>query len=394
MAALDGLRILDLTQYEAGPSATQALAWLGADVVKVERPGVGDPGRGGGFVDAAYFHQWNANKRSIALDLRDPVGRSLLLDLVPRFDVFVENFGPGAIDRLGLDYAAVRERNPGVIYATVKGFGAFGPYADYNCFDSVAQAMSGAFSVTGHDDGPPLPPGTTTGDSGTGMQLAVGLLAAYVQKLRTGEGQYLELSMQEAMTYYMRTRIAQGTDWGNRPAARADTGRGALVNLYACAPGGPNDHVYIMAITDTFWRALADVVGGDELADDPRFADGASRSANAEALRATIDAWCASRTKAEAMAELAGVGVPCGMVLDTAELFDDPHLRARGFVHEVEVEGRGPVRMLGFAPRLSASPVVLRPAPGLGAHTEEVLRAELDLDEGRIAALRATGILG
>jgi len=394
MAALDGLRILDLTQYEAGPSATQALAWLGADVVKVERPGVGDPGRGGGFVDAAYFHQWNANKRSIALDLRDPVGRSLLLDLVPRFDVFVENFGPGAIDRLGLDYAAVRERNPGVIYATVKGFGAFGPYADYNCFDSVAQAMSGAFSVTGHDDGPPLPPGTTTGDSGTGMQLAVGLLAAYVQKLRTGEGQYLELSMQEAMTYYMRTRIAQGTDWGNRPAARADTGRGALVNLYACAPGGPNDHVYIMAITNTFWRALADVVGGDELADDPRFADGALRSANAEALRATIDAWCASRTKVEAMAELAGVGVPCGMVLDTAELFDDPHLRARGFVHEVEVEGRGPVRMLGFAPRLSASPVVLRPAPGLGAHTEEVLRAELDLDEGRIAALRATGILG
>lgn len=394
MAALDGLRILDLTQYEAGPSATQALAWLGADVVKVERPGVGDPGRGGGFVDAAYFHQWNANKRSVALNLADPAGRALLLDLVPHFDVFVENFGPGAVGRLGLDYDAVRARHPGVIYATVKGFGASGPYADYNCFDSVAQAMSGAFSVTGHDDGPPLPPGTTTGDSGTGMQLAVGLLAAYVQKLRTGEGQYVELSMQEAMTYYMRTRMAQGTDWGRRPAARADTGRGALVNLYACAPGGPNDHVYLMAITDTFWRALAEVVGGPGLADDERFADGAARSAHAAELQALIGAWCATRTKQEAMAELAGVGVPCGMVLDTAELLDDPHLQARGFVHTVDVEGRGPVRMLGFAPRLSASPIVLRPAPALGAHTDEVLRAELGLEDARLAEIRAAGIIG
>ncbi len=394
MAALDGLRILDLTQYEAGPSATQALAWLGADVVKVERPGVGDPGRGGGFVDAAYFHQWNANKRSVALNLADPAGRALLLDLVPHFDVFVENFGPGAVGRLGLDYDAVRARHPGVIYATVKGFGASGPYADYNCFDSVAQAMSGAFSVTGHDDGPPLPPGTTTGDSGTGMQLAVGLLAAYVQKLRTGEGQYVELSMQEAMTYYMRTRMAQGTDWGRRPAARADTGRGALVNLYACAPGGPNDHVYLMAITDTFWRALAEVVGGPGFADDERFANGAARSAHAAELQALIGAWCATRTKEEAMAELAGVGVPCGMVLDTAELLDDPHLQARGFVHTVDVEGRGPVRMLGFAPRLSASPIVLRPAPALGAHTDEVLRAELGLEDARLAEIRAAGIIG
>jgi crotonobetainyl-CoA:carnitine CoA-transferase CaiB-like acyl-CoA transferase len=394
MAALDGLRILDLTQYEAGPSATQALAWLGADVVKVERPGIGDPGRGGGFVDAAYFHHWNANKRSVALNLADPAGRALLLDLVPRFDVFVENFGPGAIGRLGLDYAAVRERHPGVIYATVKGFGTFGPYAEFNCFDSVAQAMSGAFSVTGHDDGPPLPPGTTTGDSGTGMQLAVGLLAAYVQKLRTGEGQYLELSMQEAMTYYMRTRMAQGTDWGRRPAGRTDTGRGALVNLYACAPGGPNDHVYLMAITDTFWRALAEVIGGPGFADDPRFADAGARAANADELRAVIGAWCATRTKQEAMRTLASVGVPCGMVLDSAELLDDPHLVARGFVHEVDIDGRGPVRMLGFAPRLSASPIVFRPAPPLGAHTDEVLRDELGLDPTQLAASRAAGIIG
>src|SRR5215217_4417088 len=201
MPALDGMRILDLSQYEAGPSATQALAWLGADVVKVERPGAGDPGRGGQFIhDPAYFMNWNANKRSVALDIGIPEGRALLLEMLPRFDVVVENFGPGVVERLELDYDQVRAVHPPVIYASVKGFGLSGPYADYKCFDSVAMAMAGAFSVTGLPEGPPLPPGPTMGDAGTGMQLALAICAAYIQRLRTGEGQRIELSMQEAMT--------------------------------------------------------------------------------------------------------------------------------------------------------------------------------------------------
>src|SRR5882672_3266186 len=211
--ALDGLRVLDLSQYEAGPSCTQLLAWLGADVVKVEKPGLGDPGRNllGATGTAAYFLYWNANKRSVALDLEKPAGRELLLRMLPRYDVFVENFGPGVIEKLGLDYESLRARHPGLIYARIKGFGGFGPHASYKSFDMVAQATSGAFSVTGAKDGPPMCPGPTMGDSGTGAQAALAITAAYVQRLRTGVGQLVELSMQEAMTYYMRTRLANGS---------------------------------------------------------------------------------------------------------------------------------------------------------------------------------------
>ncbi|MDG2114728.1 MAG: CoA transferase, partial [Actinomycetota bacterium] len=208
MPALDGLRILDMTQYEAGPSATQALAWFGADVVKVEPPGAGDPARGIDNVPRDYFMYWNCNKRSIVIDLTTAEGRDLLLQLAPQFDVFVENYGPGVVDKLDIGYEVVRDANPGIINASVKGFGLSGPYSQRKCFDGVAQAAAGALSTTGYADGEPLLPGPTTGDSGTGVQLALAIVAAYVQKLRTGEGQRIEVSMQEAMTYYMRTRVA------------------------------------------------------------------------------------------------------------------------------------------------------------------------------------------
>ncbi len=390
MAALDGLRILDLSQYEAGPSATQALAWLGADVVKVERPGVGDPGRFG--ADAPYFYQWNANKRSISVNLASPEGRDLVLRLVPRFDVFLENFGPGAIERLGLAYDDVAAVHPGIVYGSVKGFGSTGPYAEYNCFDSVAMAMAGAFSVTGVDDGPPIPPGPTMGDSGTGMQLAVGILAAYVQKLRTGVGQKVEVSMQEAMTYYLRTRLASG-DWGDKVVPRAGLGRGGTQHLYPCAPGGPNDYVYVMAITEPFWQGMVRAIGMPELLTDERFAHPRDRLANADALRDIVGQWCLARPKAAVMEALAAEGVPCGMVLDSTELYTDPHLVARGFVQTIEHPTRGPVKVLGFGPRLSDSPISITPAPGLGAHTDEVLAADLGLSAAEIDALRAGGVV-
>lgn len=387
------MRILDLTQYEAGPSATQALAWLGADVVKVERPGVGDPGRGTGPA-ASYFHHWNANKRSVTLDLSSPDGRALLLDLVPRFDVFAENLGPGVIEKLGLGYDDVRAVHPGIIYASVKGFGGSGPYADYKCFDSVAMAMGGAFSVTGEVGGPPLPPGITVGDSGTGMQFALAITAAYVQKLRTGEGQRIELSMQEAVTYYMRTRIAVGGGWGEAAAPRAGMGRGALLDLYPCRPFGPNDYIYLMAVTEPMWRAVPAAIGRPELLDDERFATNKGRMINAAELHQAIESFTRQHTKHEAMDVLARAGIPCGAVLDTAELHRDPHLVERGFVHDVDIPGHGPAKILGWPARMSASSVPFAVAPGLGAHTDEVLAVELGLDAAGIEQLRTKGVVG
>jgi formyl-CoA transferase len=394
MPALDGLRILDMTQYEAGPSATQALAWFGADVVKVEPPGHGDPGRGIDNVPRDYFMYWNCNKRSIVLDLTKPEGRDLLLRLVPQFDVFVENYGPGVVAKLDVDYDAVRQANPSIIYASVKGYGLSGPYANRKCFDGVAQATAGALSTTGYPDGDPLLPGPTTGDSGTGVQLALAILAAYVQRLRTGEGQRIEVSMQEAMTYYVRTRVAMAPGWGENAAPRNGNGPFAMSNLYPTAGGGPNDFVMIMAVTPKMFVDLCSAMGRPELAEDPRFARNKDRVANSDELKAEITAWTSQHTKYEVAEKLEAAGVPGGPVLDTAELLHDPHLVERDFVKTIEHPQHGPVPMLGWAPRLSASSVDLEAAPALGAHTDEVLANELGLDPATLAGLRERGVTG
>lgn len=393
MTPLDGLRILDMTQYEAGPSATQALAWMGAEVVKVEPP-KGDPGRGiAGKGMSDYFIHWNANKRSIALDLATDEGRELLLRLVPGFDVFVENYGPGVVDKLDLGYEVLREVHPEVIYASVKGFGLSGPYADRKCFDGVAQAMAGALSVTGYPDGPPLLPGPTTGDSGTGVQLALAILAAYVQRLRTGEGQRIEVSMQEAMTYYLRTRIAASPGWVDEPAPRIGTGAMATNNLYACAGDGANDFVMIMAITPRMFTDLCGAMGRPELAEDPRFVRARDRAANAGALRDEIEAWTRSHPKHEVARLLAEAGVPGGPVLDTAELHEDAHLVERGFVQSIDHPDLGEVPILGWAPRFSTGSVDIEAPPELGAHTAEVLAEELGLDSSEVEGLRERSVI-
>lgn len=394
MPALDGLRILDLTQYEAGPSATQALAWFGADVVKVEPPGTGDPARNIAGITSDYFLYWNSNKRSVVLDLRSAEGRDLLLRMAPNYDVVVENYGPGVVEKLDIGPTVLQAVHPGIIYASVKGFGLTGPYAGRKCFDGVAQAAAGALSTTGYADGEPLLPGPTTGDSGTGVQLALAILAAYVQKLRTGEGQRIEISMQEAMTYYMRTRIAVAPGWGETAAPRIGNGVTATNNLYATAGDGSNDYVMIMAVTPRMFVDLCGAMGRPELAEDPRFATPGARLANAEALRAEIADWTGRFTKHEVAARLEAAGVPGGPVLDTADLFTDPHLRARGFIETIDHPQLGPVPMLGWAPRLSASDVDLRVAPTLGADTDDVLGAELGLDADELADLRQRSIIG
>ncbi len=391
MAALDGMRILDLSQYEAGPSCTQALAWLGADVVKIERPGVGDPGRSIGLPD--YFMMWNSNKRSVALDLQSEDGRNTLLKMLPKYDVVVENFGPGVVTKLRLDYDVVREIHPSVIYASVKGFGSFGPYAEYKCFDMVAQASAGAFSVTGETEGPPMRPGTTIGDSGTGTQLAMAILAAYIHRLKTGEGQQVELSMQEAVTYYMRTMMsmAQG---GDQVVLRNGNGRDPLSTMYPCAPGGPNDYIFLMAITPRMWAALCTTIDREDLLTDERFSSAAARAENADALRREITAWSMEHEKKEAMRKLAEAGVPVSAVMDTVDVYSDPNLLARDFIQDVVTESGETFRMPGCPARLSKSEVPLRAAAALGSHTREVLMQDLDLDDDEFKALTESGILG
>ena len=399
MPALDGLRILDMTQYEAGTSCTQALAWLGADVVKVEPPKYGDPGRGVGRSEnkdySAYFCAWNANKRSVALDLRSVEGHDLFMRLVPKFDVFVENYGPGVAERLDIGYEKLKAVHPGLVYARIKGFGTSGRYAGYRCMDMVAQAAAGAFSITGEADGPPMMPGPTTGDSGTGVQAAMSILAAYVQKLRTGKGQEIELSMQEAMAYYVRTRAYIGSAWGTKATPRTGNAGGLPpVNIYPCKPFGPNDYIYLMPVNQEHWDGLCAAIDRADLLIDERFKSTKARIENGAALYEEVAAFTRSRSKYEAMETIAGAGVPCSACLDTGELHHDEHLQERGFIHEMELPVHGKVPMLGFAPRLSESKVPMTPPPRLGEHTDEVLATELGMETAELASLREAGVIG
>ncbi|HTE85327.1 MAG TPA: CoA transferase, partial [Dehalococcoidia bacterium] len=302
MPALDGMKILDLTQYEAGTSCTQMLAWLGAEVVKVEQPGVGDPGRHTartGGVDSLYFLTFNGNKRSVALNLRSDEGRRLFLDLVKRFDVVAENFTLGTMERLGLGFEVLKEANPAIIYATLKGFGTTGPYKDFKCFDMIAQAAGGAMSISGYPDREPLRSGATFGDTGTGMTLAMQILAAYIQRLRTGEGQMVEASMQEAVSNFVRTAMTHGEradPVAPRRVNRTGAG-GSPSDLFPCAPGGPNDYVFIHVNTSRFWDALCIAIDQPELAEDQRFATPALRLKNLDELQAIVSSWTRQHTK-------------------------------------------------------------------------------------------------
>lgn len=396
MSALEGMRVLDMTQYEAGTCCTQSLAFLGADVVKVERPNVGDPGRRlarGEKYDAEYFVNWNSNKRSITLDLNQPDGRDILLRLVRNFDVFVENYGPGVIEKLDIGYDVMRTENPQLIYARIKGFGTSGPRANDKCMDMVAQAAAGAMSITGNPDGPPMRPGPTTGDAGTGMQAALAITAAYVQRMRTGEGQLIELAMQEAMTYYLRTAVSR-TQFGTVPSGRSANGDNPFMAMYPCHPGGANDYVYIMAVNQRMWDAVAETIGQPELMKDSRFATGASRYQHRLELYEAIAAWTRTKTKQEATASFAAAGVCASPVNETHELFSDEHLNERGFIKQIDHPQHGKVRILGWPSRMSKSNVEPVAAPLLGEHTDAVLSGELGLTRVELDELHQRNVVG
>ena len=396
MAALDGMRVLDMTQYEAGTSCTQALAWLGADVVKIERPGSGDPGRvvRTGKDHSPYFLTWNNNKRSVSIDLAAAEGRDVFLKLAPHYDVFVENYGPGVTEKLGIDYETLKAINPRIIYGRIKGYGTTGPYADYKCFDMIAQAMGGGFSVTGLADGPPLRPGPTVGDSGTGVQMALAITAAYVQQQRTGEGQEIDLAMYEAYTYYMRTPLAASGDYDRSPARRKGNEGGAPTDLYPCRPLGPNDWVYIMVVTTRMWDAFCIAIERPEFLADPRFERGKLRLENRDALYEEISKWTREHTKQEVLRILGEAGVPCGYSAETTDYWTDPHMRARGLVETVHHAEVGDVDQLRWPPLMSRSHVPMRAAPLLGEHTAAVVAAEAGLSAEEIRDLEGRGVLG
>ncbi|HEX6031415.1 MAG TPA: CoA transferase [Tepidiformaceae bacterium] len=396
MAALDGMKVLDLTQYEAGTTSTQYLAWFGAHVVKIEPPGRGDPGRnvaGGAGKDSLYFLSFNHNKHSLAVNLASPEGRDIFLKLVPKFDVVVENFSLGTMERLGLGYETLKTVNTAIIYATIKGFGTHGPYSQFKCFDMVAQAAGGAFSVTGTPDGPPLRPGATYGDTGSGMHCAMGILAAYVERLRTGKGQMVEIAMQETIANFMREECSQ-REWRAQPIMRRGNRTVVPTDLYPCAPGGPNDYLYIMVVTQRMFDALCTTIGKPELAADPKFHTTRDRHEHGDELWEEIAQWTRQHTKWEAMESLGAAGVPCSATYDSIDIFNDSHMAARGMIKRYEHPVVGEVEMLAPPIHLSEPQAEMTRAPLLGEHTAEVLSQELGLAPNEIERLESAGVLG
>jgi formyl-CoA transferase len=400
--ALAGVRVIDLTQFEAGTSCTETLAWLGADVIKIEEPEKGDQGRLASTdrpgVDSYYFLLLNANKRSVTANLKDERGKQLLRALIEHGDVFVENFGPGVIERLGFGYEAVREINPRLIYVQIKGFAPEGPYGSFLSFDMIAQSVGGALSTTGEADGRPLKPGPTIGDTGSGLHAAIGVLAALYQRQRTGRGQRIEVAMQEAVINFTRISFASQALW-NRPAPRkgnqSTLGTNAPSEVYPCQGGGPNDYCYIYTTRagEHQWHRLAEAIGRPDLIDDPRFATNRDRVVNTEALDAILSAWTRQRTKVEVMETLGRAGVPAGAVFDTHELLHDPFLRQRGMFPTVQHPQRGEFTMPGWPVKMSESDVPVTSAPLLGADTDAVYGELLGCSPEQLAALRAERVI-
>jgi formyl-CoA transferase len=414
--ALSGVRILDFTHVQSGPTCTQLLAWMGADVIKVERPGVGDITRGQlrdiPNVDSLYFTMLNHNKRSITLDTKNPKGMEVLTELVKICDVLVENFAPGVLDRMGLTWARIQELNPRMIVASVKGFGP-GPYEDCKVYENVAQCAGGAASTTGFRDGVPLVTGAQIGDSGTGLHLGLGIVTALFQRTKTGRGQKVDCAMQDGVLNLCRVKLrdqqrlshgpldeysqfGEGVPFGDAvPRAGNDSGGGQPGRILKCKGWETDPNSYIYFITQApVWEAVCDVIGEPGWKTDPNYATPRTRLPRLNEIFARIEQWTMSKTKFEAMEILNKYDIPCGPILSMKELAEDQSLRKTGTVVEVDHPTRGKYLTVGNPIKLSDSPSEVVRSPLLGEHTDEILRNVLGFRDDRIAEIERSGAIG
>src|SRR6266850_4231254 len=394
--ALDGVRILDFTHVQSGPTCTQLLAWFGADVIKVERAGAGDVTREQlrdiPDVDSLYFTMLNHNKRSITLDTKSPSGKEILEKLIKRCDVLVENFAPGALDRMGFTWERIQSLNPKMIVASVKGFGP-GPYEECKVYENVAQCAGGSASTTGFDDGPPLVTGAQIGDSGTGLHLALGIVAALYQRNTTGRGQKVLAAMQDGVLNLCRVKLRDqqrlarthtmheypqypdGKFGDAVPRAGNASGGGQPGAILKCKGWSTDPNAYIYFITqDAAWPAVCEVIGEIGWITDDAYATPAARLLHLKPIFARIEKWTMTKTKYEAMDILNQYDIPCGPILSMKEIAEDVSLRETGTIVEVDHPTRGKHLTVGNPIKMSDSPTEVTRAPLLGEHTEEVLR--------------------
>lgn len=393
--ALAGVKVLDLTQIMAGPYCAMTLGDMGADVVKVEKPNGGDDARrmGPPFIkgESAAFLGINRNKRSVVVDIRTDDGLGIVQNLARRSDILLQNFRPGSLERMGLGYERVREINPAIVYCTISGFGSTGPYARRGGFDLVAQGMSGLMSVTGHPGAPPAKVGVPICDLNAGAFAAIGVLTAYINRLRTGAGQHVDTSLLEGGIAYTFWESAMHFATGETPGPKGSAHRlTAPYQAFKTADGNIN----VGAANQANWERLCAAIGRDDLARDPRFANPSDRMDNLDALAATLEETFARETSDHWLTALDAAGVPAGPIYSLDEVYADPQVRARDMVVETEHPVAGVVRNIGIPIKLSETPGAFRrPAPTLGQHTDEVL-SELGVSDERVAELRAAGVVG
>jgi formyl-CoA transferase len=412
--ALDGVRILDFTHVQSGPTCTQLLAWFGADVIKVERAGEGDATRGQlrdiPGVDSLYFTMLNHNKRSITLDTKKPLGKEVLETLIKDCDVLVENFAPGALDRMGFSWERIQELNPKMIVASVKGFGP-GPYEHCKVYENVAQCAGGSAATTGFDDGPPMVTGAQIGDSGSGLHLALGIVTALYQRTQTGRGQKVLTSMQDAVLNLCRVKLRDqqrlertgvmeeypqypnGTFGDSVPRAGNASGGGQPGWILKCKgwETDPNAYIYFVAQAPA-WGAICRVIGKEEWISHPDYATPRARLPRLMEIFATVEEWTKTMTKFQAMDEMNQFDIPCGPILSMKEIAEEPSLRATGTIVEVDHPERGKYLTVGNPIKLSDSPTEVERSPLLGEHTEQVL-AQLGYTGEQIAHLRSEHVI-
>jgi formyl-CoA transferase len=397
---LAGVRVLDLTQFEAGPSCTEALAWLGAEVVKVENPQGGEPGRTSfagpkGSPDSWYFFEFNANKKSVTANLKSERGLALVKELARKADVMIENMAPGTIERIGLGYEVIRAINPGIVYAQVKGFGEGSPYERNLAFDMIAQAAGGTMAITGEPDGPPIKPGPSLGDTGTGMLMCISILGALYERKATGQGRRLQVAMQDAMLHYIRIAFQVQATTGRaagRNGSRSVTGSPPPAGTFPCAPGGPNDWIYVFARQKDHWHRLLKVLGREDLIGNPDFETPEARRGREAEVNQMVADWTRQRTKHEAQRIIGAAAVPAGAVLDTMELMNEPYFTERGILQVAE-HPTGAFKMPGWPVRFDGHTPALKPAPLLGQHNDSVLGDWLGMSKGDVAALKNEGAI-